>query len=63
MSRPAVSQHLKTLKQVGLVLDSAEGTRRLYRVNPAGIAALRNHLDQFWTPALAAFKPAAERTD
>jgi DNA-binding transcriptional ArsR family regulator len=63
VSRPAVSQHLKTLKAAGLVLDRPEGTRRLYRVNPAGIAALRQYLDRFWTDALAAFKAAAEQPE
>ncbi|PRC48956.1 ArsR family transcriptional regulator, partial [Mycobacterium sp. ITM-2017-0098] len=49
VSRPAVSQHLKVLKAAGLVSDHAEGTRRVYRLNPAGIAALRADLDRFWT--------------
>src|SRR5438105_5299743 len=55
VSRPAVSQHLKVLKQSGLVTDRAEGTRRIYRVDPAGIAAMRQYLDQMWDAALAAF--------
>lgn len=61
VSRPAVSQHLKVLKDAGLVLDEAQGTRRVYRVDPAGIEAMRNYLDRFWDRALAAFKAAAER--
>jgi DNA-binding transcriptional ArsR family regulator len=61
VSRPAVSQHLKVLKSAGLVLDQAEGTRRLYRIDPDGVGALRAYFDRFWTQALAAFKAAAER--
>ena len=61
VSRPAVSQHLRVLKRAGLVRDQARGTRRLYSVNPEGVAALRDYLDQFWNKALAAFKAAAER--
>jgi len=61
VSRPAVSQHLKVLKQAGLVIDERDGTRRLYRIDPAGIGALRAYLDRFWNQALAAFKDAAER--
>jgi DNA-binding transcriptional ArsR family regulator len=60
VSRPAVSQHLKVLKQSGLVTDRAEGTRRIYRVDAAGIAALREYLDQMWDAALAAFAAAVE---
>jgi DNA-binding transcriptional ArsR family regulator len=60
VSRPAVSQHLKVLKQVGLVLDRQQGTRRLYQVDPAGLAILRTYLDQFWDRSLAAFRSAAE---
>jgi DNA-binding transcriptional ArsR family regulator len=56
LSRPAVSQHLKVLKDVGLVVDRQAGTRRLYRVDPAGLAVLRAHLDQFWQRSLAAFQ-------
>lgn len=62
VSRPAVSQHLKVLKDAGLVVDTAEGTRRIYRVNQRGIEAMRDYLDQFWDRALAAFKEAAEKT-
>jgi DNA-binding transcriptional ArsR family regulator len=61
VSRPAVSQHLRVLKDAGLVSDRAEGTRHIYVVNPAGLAALRADLDRFWTHALAAFKTVAER--
>jgi DNA-binding transcriptional ArsR family regulator len=60
ISRPAISQHLKILKTANLVRDRAEGTRRLYQVNPAGIDALRRYFDRFWTDALASFKKAAE---
>jgi DNA-binding transcriptional ArsR family regulator len=62
VSRPAVSQHLRVLKNAGLVSDRAEGTRRVYAVNPAGLEALRADLDRFWTDALAAFKTVAERS-
>jgi DNA-binding transcriptional ArsR family regulator len=60
VSRPAVSQHLRILKEAGLVTERRNGTRRLYRVDPAGIAAIRDYFDTFWTDALAAFKAAAE---
>lgn len=61
VSRPAVSQHLKVLKEAGLVVDRAVGTRRIYQLNPDGVDALRAQLDRFWTNALAAYKAAAER--
>jgi DNA-binding transcriptional ArsR family regulator len=61
VSRPAVSQHLAVLKQAGLVVARAEGTRRLYAVDARGIEALRSWLNGFWDQALAAFKEAAER--
>lgn len=61
VSRPAVSQHLRVLKDAGLVSDRAEGTRRVYAVNPAGLETLRADLDRFWTHALDAFKAVAER--
>ena len=61
VSRPAVSQHLRVLKTARLVTDRAEGTRRLYAVDPRGIKALRSWLDGFWDEALIAFKEAAER--
>jgi DNA-binding transcriptional ArsR family regulator len=63
VSRPAVSQHLRVLKEAGLVTDRRVGNRRLYQLNPSGIDALRAYLDQFWNQALAAFKEAAEQTD
>ena len=61
VSRPAVSQHLKVLKEAGLVTDEAEGTRRIYHIDPNGLGALRAWLDQFWGMALEAFKAEAER--
>jgi DNA-binding transcriptional ArsR family regulator len=61
VSRPAVSQHLKVLKKAGLVDETAAGTRRIYRLNPAGVAALRDQLDLFWNRALSGFQDAAER--
>lgn len=60
VSRPAVSQHLRVLKEAGLVTERREGTRRLYRIDPDGLAALRDYFDDFWNEALAAFKAAAE---
>jgi DNA-binding transcriptional ArsR family regulator len=60
VSRPAVSQHLKVLKQAGLVIDRAAGTRRVYRIDPAGVAAMRQYLDHMWDVALAAFTVAVE---
>jgi len=60
VSRPAVSQHLKVLKDAGLVVDHAVGTRRIYAIDPTGVEALRHHLDRFWSRSLAAFKTAAE---
>jgi DNA-binding transcriptional ArsR family regulator len=63
ISRPAVSQHLRVLKDGGLVVSHAEGTRRVYRLNPQGIAALRAYLDRVWTDALAAFQKAAEAAE
>lgn len=61
VSRPAVSQHLKVLKDARLVVDRAEGTRRFYEVDVRGLKALREWLDGFWDDTLAAFKEAAER--
>ena len=63
VSRPAVSQHLKVLKAAGLVVDQPDGTRRIYRLNPEGVGALRGYLDQFWNQALANFKRAVEQTN
>ena len=60
ISRPAVSQHLKVLKEAGLVSDRAVGTRRVYQLHPRGVAELRAYLDTFWQLSLAAFKAAAE---
>jgi len=60
VSRPAVSQHLRVLREAGLVSERREGTRRLYRVDPAGVTELRAYLDSFWDEALAGFKAAAE---
>jgi len=60
VSRPAVSQHLKVLKEAGLVADRPEGARRVYYIDPDGLGALRAWLDQFWDQALAAFKAEAE---
>jgi DNA-binding transcriptional ArsR family regulator len=61
VSRPAVSQHLKVLKEAGLVADEPRGTRRVYHIDPHGLGALRAWLDQFWGVALEAFKAEAER--
>ncbi len=61
VSRPAVSQHLKVLKEAGLVTDRPQGTRRVYCIDPEGLGALREWLDRFWDQALAAFKAEAER--
>jgi DNA-binding transcriptional ArsR family regulator len=61
VSRPAVSQHLKVLKEAGLVLDRPVGTRRIYELEPAGLEALRAQLDRFWTKALANYKAVAEQ--
>ena len=61
VSRPAVSQHLKVLKAAGLVVDRPAGTRRIYQVNPEGVAMLREYLDTFWNRALVAFKQTVEQ--
>jgi DNA-binding transcriptional ArsR family regulator len=61
VSRPAVSQHLKVLKDAGLVAERAAGTRRIYRLNEAGVLALRDQLDTFWDRALAAYQDVAEQ--
>jgi DNA-binding transcriptional ArsR family regulator len=60
ISRPAISQHLKILKDARLVSDRAEGTRRVYQLDPAGFESVRAYLDQFWTTALDAFKAKAD---
>jgi DNA-binding transcriptional ArsR family regulator/uncharacterized protein YndB with AHSA1/START domain len=62
VSRPAVSQHLKVLKSAGLVVERQSGKQRIYRVDPAGLAALRAELDGFWTKTLAAYKTVVEQT-
>lgn len=61
VSRPAVSQHLGVLKKAGLVADRAEGTRRVYCIDPQGLASIRIWLDQFWDDALTAFKAELEK--
>jgi DNA-binding transcriptional ArsR family regulator len=61
VSRPAVSQHLRVLKDAGLVIDQPIGTRRIYRVHPDGLAALRADLERFWGKALAGYKTAVEQ--
>jgi DNA-binding transcriptional ArsR family regulator len=61
VSRPAVSQHLKVLKDAGLVVDRKVGTRRLYQVDPRAVAELRAYFDTFWDQSLAAFRDAAEQ--
>jgi DNA-binding transcriptional ArsR family regulator len=63
ISRPAVSQHLKVLKEAGLVIDRAEGNRRIYQLNPDGVGAVRAYFDQFWKQSLSAYKEAVERPD
>ena len=63
VSRPAVSHHLKVLKAAGLVTEQAQGTRRIYRLNPDGVAALRDQLDTYWSRALDGFKHIAEQSE
>jgi DNA-binding transcriptional ArsR family regulator len=63
VSRPAVSQHLKVLKDAGLVIDEPAGNRRIYRVDADGLGRLRAELDQFWNSALAAYKVAVEQPE
>jgi DNA-binding transcriptional ArsR family regulator len=63
VSRPAVSQHLKVLQDAGLVRHEEDGPRRLYRIDPGGVNAMRAYLDRFWSHALAAFKEAAEKEE
>ena len=62
VSRPAVSQHLRVLKEAGLGVEQPVGNRRIYRVDPDGLAALRAQLDQFWTQALANYKAIVEQS-
>ena len=61
VSRPAVSQHLRVLKDAGLVVDHAMGNRRIYRADPDGLALLRDQLERFWSRALAAYKTTVEQ--
>ncbi len=61
VSRPAVSQHLKVLKDAGLVVDRPDGNRRIYQVDPDGVVLLRDYLDRFWSRSLATFKQIAEQ--
>lgn len=61
VSRSAVSQHLKILKDAGLVIDARAGKQRIYRIDPDGLATLRAELDRFWTKTLAAYKDAVEQ--
>jgi len=61
VSRPAVSQHLKVLKESGLVSDEADGRRHIYRLNPAGVSALRDQLDTFWNRALAGYEATLDQ--
>jgi DNA-binding transcriptional ArsR family regulator len=61
VTRSAVSQHLKVLKDAGLVSERADGTRRIYRLNPAAVAALRDQLDTYWQRALGGYADAVER--
>jgi DNA-binding transcriptional ArsR family regulator len=61
VSRPAVSQHLRVLKQVGLVIDRPNGSRRIYRVEPDGLARLRTDLERYWGKALTAYKAVVEQ--
>lgn len=63
VSRPAVSQHLKVLKEAGLVREQQDGTRRIYSIDPEGLGQLRKWLDQFWDVALTNFKAEAEKKD
>jgi len=62
VSRPAVSQHLRVLKEAGLVREEQDGTRRLYSIDPRGLGPLRRWLDQFWDEALEAFQSEVERS-
>ena len=63
VSRPAVSQHLKVLKEAGLVIDQRAGNRRIYQLDPDGVGAVRAYFDQFWNRSLAAFKATVEQPD
>jgi DNA-binding transcriptional ArsR family regulator len=61
VSRPAVSQHLRVLKEAGLVSDRAEGTRRVYQIDPGGLGVIRQWLDRFWDRSLDAFQAEADK--
>ncbi len=63
VSRPAISQHLRVLERAQLVTHRTSGTRQVYQVNPAALASLRQHFDELWTQALAAFKKRVEQPD
>lgn len=63
VSRPAVSQHLKVLKDAGLVVEEPEGTRRIYRLNEAGLSALRDQLDTFWSRTMGGYQQLVERSE
>jgi DNA-binding transcriptional ArsR family regulator len=63
VSRPAVSQHLRVLREAGLVVDRQAGNRRIYQLDPNGVGALREYLDRFWNRSLMAFKSAVEKGD
>ena len=63
VSRPAVSQHLRVLRDAGLVAETRQGTRRIYRIDTDGVVALRTAFDAFWNDALAAYKAAAEKEE
>lgn len=63
VSRPAVSQHLKVLKEAGLVIDRPAGTRRIYQASPDGLASLRAEVDRFWSRSLATFRDLVERQE
>jgi DNA-binding transcriptional ArsR family regulator len=63
VTRPAVSQHLKVMKDAGLVRDERSGTRRIYRLDPDGVAEMRAYLDRFWNLAMASFKQRVEQRD
>jgi len=63
VSQPAVSQHLRVLKDVGLVSERADGTRRIYRLNEAGVAALRDQLDTFWRRTMSGFEEVIDRNE
>ena len=63
VSRPAVSQHLRVLREAGLVRERRDGTRRLYRIDPDGLGEVRDYFEDFWSDVLAAFKDAVEREE